>query len=45
MAKSVEQQLAEAAAISARTTANRHPDHKNMQKIAAALEAKAKATR
>jgi len=45
MAKSLDKQLADAAAISARNTAQRHPDNARMQEIAKQLERTAERTK
>lgn len=45
MSKSIAQSLADAAAISARNTANRHADNANMQRIAKQIEQTAKNTK
>jgi len=45
MAKSLDRQLADAAAISARNTADRHPDNARMQEIAQQIEQQARNTK
>lgn len=45
MTKSLDRQLADAAAVSARNTADRHPDNTRMQEIAEQIERKAASTK
>ena len=45
MAKSLDKALADAAAISARNTADRHPDNARMQEIAKQIERTARNTK
>lgn len=45
MAKSLDKALADAAAITARNTANQHPDNARMQEIARRIEKTARDTK